>query len=47
MGTTCMQVPIQVRGLQIPGTGVTDGCEPSDVSAGTKPRPWARVIKCS
>ena len=37
---TCVMVPSESRKeLQIPGTGVTCSCEPSDVGAGNHPGP--------
>lgn len=37
MCTICVQVLMDpIRGLRSPKTGVRDGCEPSDVGAGTE-----------
>lgn len=31
-----VQVRAEARGVRVPGAGVTGGCEPSDLGAGTK-----------
>ena len=33
---TCVGLPMDCRGLGFPGAGVTGGCEPSDMGAGSQ-----------